>query len=58
MRLTDVILAFAEKWLLSIFLLVILVNCKSKMFPESLIILGGILSGAVPSFIYVFNNFM
>ena len=42
MRLTDAILAFSEKRLL-----VILVKCKSMMFAESLIILGGTLSGPV-----------
>ena len=52
MRLTDAILAFAEKWLLSISLLIILLKCKSKSFPEILIILGGILSGPV-SFFYL-----
>ena len=50
MGLTDAILAFSEKQLLSISLLIILVKCESIMFAESLIILSGILSGPVAFF--------
>ena len=48
MGLTDAILAFSEKRLLSISLSLLLVKCESVMFAESLVILGGILSGPAP----------
>ena len=47
MGLTEAILAYLEKRLLSISLLIILIKCESIMCAESLIILGGILSGPV-----------
>ena len=50
MDVTDAILAFSEKQLLSISLLIILVKCESVMFAKSAIMLGGILSGPVGFF--------
>ena len=53
MSVTDAILAFSEKQLLSISLLIILVKCESIMFAKSLIMLGGNLSGPVGVFLFM-----
>ena len=54
MGLTDAVLPFLEKRLLSISLLIILVKCKSMMFDESLIILDVILSESVAFFGFMY----